>query len=582
VYDDRGRLRYVLQPEFTNQLQSAGIDLGSSVVEISGTNLSITNTSLGTTYLIDETGSLTLSTGFHFTFSGQNEFHAWAGKTTDFIQSYSFQYEYDGRNRMIAKRMPGADWTYMVYDQWDRLVLTQDGRQRSQNTNLYAFTKYDALNRPVLTGEVTLTDPLSVLRTHAMGATGHHEVFDDNQIHDYSLAATYPTVAAADVLTATYYDHYEFDFADSNDGNFSSGFSSNPRVSARGLTTGSKVKVLDGGNTYLSSSIYYDEVGNVVQTHTQNHRSGLDVTKMLYAFTGELVRSQWTHTGSDVPNGASSLKVEEAFHYDHTGRLLSVTHKIFEGSTEKSNVRLSEQEYNELGQLTTKHLHETAAVGTFVQDVDFGYHIQGFLKKINGGSLTGNDKFAMELHYETGATNNSFAGDIGAIEWQHAGEDKLRYEYTYDDLHRMTEAAHTNLTSTAKSGEQTVNGITYDLNGNLESLRRKNNGITGYMDDLAYRYVGNQLAAVQDAGEATQGFIDGANTSSEYGYDLGGNLVRDDNKGITHIDYNAVGLPSKIEKGSDYIEIIYDAAGVKLYRRVVESGSQTRRTDYLG
>ena len=51
---------------------------------------------------------------------------------------------------MIGKRVPGADWIYMVYDDRDRLVLTQDGNQRVNNQ--WTFTKYDALDRPVSTG----------------------------------------------------------------------------------------------------------------------------------------------------------------------------------------------------------------------------------------------------------------------------------------------------------------------------------------------------------------------------------------------------------------------------------------------
>ncbi|MEJ0055860.1 MAG: hypothetical protein WDN75_09550 [Bacteroidota bacterium] len=66
------------------------------------------------------------------------------------IDDWGFQYRYDGRKRMIQKKMPGADWVYMIYDDRDRLVMTQDGVQR--NNNEWNFTLYDALNRPVITG----------------------------------------------------------------------------------------------------------------------------------------------------------------------------------------------------------------------------------------------------------------------------------------------------------------------------------------------------------------------------------------------------------------------------------------------
>ena len=69
------------------------------------------------------------------------------------LANWSFQYEYDARKRMTDKKMPGADWVYMVYDDRDRLVMTQDGNQRLSKQ--WLFTKYDTLNRPVMTGIYT-------------------------------------------------------------------------------------------------------------------------------------------------------------------------------------------------------------------------------------------------------------------------------------------------------------------------------------------------------------------------------------------------------------------------------------------
>ena len=63
-----------------------------------------------------------------------------------FQANWMFLYSYDYRNRMISKQVPGAGPVYMVYDQWDRLVLTQDANQRSTATKYWLFTKYDALN----------------------------------------------------------------------------------------------------------------------------------------------------------------------------------------------------------------------------------------------------------------------------------------------------------------------------------------------------------------------------------------------------------------------------------------------------
>jgi len=80
------------------------------------------------------------------------------------LNSFAFQYVYDALGRMKAKKIPGADWVYMVYDNRDRLVMTQDGNQRVND--LWAFTKYDSLNRPVLTGIRDTTVTLSQEQMH--------------------------------------------------------------------------------------------------------------------------------------------------------------------------------------------------------------------------------------------------------------------------------------------------------------------------------------------------------------------------------------------------------------------------------
>ena len=47
------------------------------------------------------------------------------------LDQYAFQYKYDGRNRCIWKKLPGAGYMEMVYDNADRLVFSQDGNQRA-------------------------------------------------------------------------------------------------------------------------------------------------------------------------------------------------------------------------------------------------------------------------------------------------------------------------------------------------------------------------------------------------------------------------------------------------------------------
>ncbi|MCH5718258.1 DUF6443 domain-containing protein [Niabella hibiscisoli] len=70
--------------------------------------------------------------------------------TSTMLAEQCFRYEYDERNRMVIKKVPGTAEVVMVYDVRNRLVMTQDGNLRGQN--LWNYTLYDNLNRAVKTG----------------------------------------------------------------------------------------------------------------------------------------------------------------------------------------------------------------------------------------------------------------------------------------------------------------------------------------------------------------------------------------------------------------------------------------------
>ena len=60
-------------------------------------------------------------------------------------------------------------------------------------------------------------------------------------------------------------------------------------------------------------------------------------------------------------------------------------------------------------------------------------------------------------------------------------------------------------------------------------------------------------------------------------------MTADNNKGISQIDYNHLNLPEKVDfGGGNYIEYLYDAAGIKLQQKVFESSLLTKTTDYVG
>ena len=82
--------------------------------------------------------------------------------------------------------------------------------------------------------------------------------------------------------------------------------------------------------------------------------------------------------------------------------------------------------------------------------------------------------------------------------------------------------------------------------------------------------------------------VDVKTANPDFEYDTYGNLIVDNNKGITEITYNHLNLPKKITfENNDYdgtIEYLYDASGTKLRKIVTDnttSPTTVTTTHYL-
>ncbi len=99
--------------------------------------------------------------------------------------------------------------------------------------------------------------------------------------------------------------------------------------------------------------------------------------------------------------------------------------------------------------------------------------------------------------------------------------------------------------------------MNYDHNGNITDLQRSQRQYQGFnlpyvagtIDNLTYTYnstIGDQLQKVEDASAISGGFNNGASSTTEYTYDVNGNVLTDLNKGISGITYNVLGKPTQI------------------------------------
>jgi hypothetical protein len=64
--------------------------------------------------------------------------------------------------------------------------------------------------------------------------------------------------------------------------------------------------------------------------------------------------------------------------------------------------------------------------------------------------------------------------------------------------------------------------------------------------------------------------------------DANGNMTIDNNKGISSITYNHLNLPKSVNVGGGTIDYVYDATGIKLSKKVIESGNPDKDTYYAG
>jgi len=450
------------------------------------------------------------------------------------LDQYAFQYKYDGRNRCIWKKLPGAGYVEMVYDNADRLVFSQDGNQRALSTGNWMYYKYDGLNR--LTEQGTCTNKV--------------------------------TTSGTNVLVQHFYDSYAFrSQAGFNNSNFPDDASGN----GKGALTASVATVL-GSSNKIYTAYYYDIKGRVAKTVQSNLLGGYDVTATVYTFTDKPATVTHTHTASGKPTRTEMY----TYSYDHADRLLKVEHTL--GGTK---ITLADYAYDNLGRLQSKSLH-----GSATNKLTYAYNVRSWLTGISGS------KFTQNLYYNTGNGTACYTGNISSMTWKAGNESTIRgYKFTYDGLSRLMNATYGETAGINTNTNRFSENVTaYDKNGNIKTLQRYGQTAAssyGLIDNLTFTLGGNLLSRVDDAAAASAynggfEFKDGVKQANEYTYDSNGNLTKDLNKGISNISYNCLNLPSAVTfSDGSTIVYTYAADGAKL-KTVHKIGGTTTTTDYCG
>ncbi|HMH20166.1 MAG TPA: DUF6443 domain-containing protein [Puia sp.] len=536
--------------------------------------------------------------------------HSWNFSLTggsNIANELCFRYEYDYRNRMIIKKVPGAGEVWMVYDARDRLAMTQDSALRIQHK--WMFTRYDNQNRPDSSG--LITDPTNY------NNLAYHLVQAASSIY-YPNPASYSN----ELLTQTYYDNYDWisiaapslgssmaTTYTSSSTYFITGYNTSPTYAVpitpfpvtRGMPTGSMTKVIGTTSQYLYAVNFYDDQGRVIQSKSINYTGGIDTATTQYDFSGKPLRSLLNHRkNGTAPNTVQTHAVLTKMNYDPAFRLKSIWKNI-DGAA--SDQLIDSMQYNELGQLRVKYL------GNNIDSLVYDYNIRGWLTGINKNYVggTASHYFGMELGYDktssiastTSYAQAAYNGNIAGTIWKSAGDGIGRkYDFTYDNVNRLNGAAFVQNSSGSAWDNSfldfSVSNLSYDANGNILSMNQNGFkvGGSGAIDQLTYTYQSssNKLSQVTDA-------VNDQNTklgdfhynpttkaATDYSYDGNGNMNTDNNKAIDQLSYNYLNLPQQVHmNGKGNIVYTYDAGGNKLKKVTADSTSlHSTTTLYLG
>ncbi|AZA56571.1 DUF6443 domain-containing protein [Chryseobacterium shandongense] len=509
------------------------------------------------------------------------------------LDNLCYQYKYDGRNRLVEKKLPGKGWEFMVYDKADRLVFTQDAMMRP--TSKWLFTKYDQFGRVILTGIVQgsadRTPMQDVIGNLVITETRNSGGFIKN---DQSIQYTntyFPYLET--ILSVNYYDTYpSYSFNPAFPTSILGESTLTETNTAEGLSTKSLpvmslVKNIEDDN-WTKNYTYYDKKGRAIGSYSINHLGGRTQTESKLDFAGVVKQSITRHKRL---NTDTDKVITENFTYDSQNRLLTHTHQVDNNPMEY----LAQNTYNELSQLQTKKVGGTS-LGSGLQTVDYQYNIRGWMTKINDPKNLNGKLFGYEIKYnqvEGQQTPDPFDsslkvlpkynGNIAEVDWRTntASSDYLRrYGYVYDKLNRLSAGFYQR--EDRPAAQEYFEKMSYDLNGNITTLKRTasldGNTTAGLIDNLSYVYFNNnnsnRLKTVTDSSTDYRGYPD--ISGIEIGYDDNGNMTSHQDKGILQIDYNFLNLPNYI-KFNDYVNLrsgkkyvnsqnLYRADGIKIQK----------------
>ena len=495
---------------------------------------------------------------------------------------------YDTLGKLLSTESTDEGRTEYVYARDGRIRFSQSALQRPAGR--YSYSNYDELGRVVESGEYVPGQTAGhVFENHlTTNATG-------NSVLQPSILEDRTRSGGLDPVRCTQRSQiwYDLPFQDAQ---------LNGRTQE--FTLGAVAKT---SNDQVTTWYSYDELGRVAWVVQNITGVGVKTLDYTYDFSGNVLEVAYQTGQPDA--------FRHHYEYDAAQRL----YQVYTSPDGVARTLQAKYFYYLHGPLKRVEL------ANGLQGMDYTYTLQGWLKGINhvngrldpgGDSPAGNgrpkDLFALTLNYFSGdyqsraqaAVNlaspstlvNPFRydGTIRTASWRTAGSPVHRQSsYEYDAKGQLTQSNFGALTIAGPLASSTYvaspsqayqeGGLSYDQNGNIQSLRRTNQG-GAVTDNFTYKYAANTNKLTEVHGGGATG-----PTVLDYDYDALGQMTRQrDEQGQRYLTYNVSGKTTGVYLDAAHqqpvVEFAYDDRGFRVSKKSYGAGSsagQVRTTYYV-
>jgi YD repeat-containing protein len=468
------------------------------------------------------------------------------GNTPSLTSPLCTNLTYNTLGQLTSRQTPDAGTDSSYYDKKGNLRFVKDAKGAAGN--YFIYYKYDNLNRKIEEGTTT-------------PASGNFKQSNAD-------LPAYPTTGY------TFKAKFQYDSTTYG----ANGIQRNLRGRLDAIEYVSDRFPLQKGYIFYS----YDNNGNVEWIDqyipTSNSTTLNTRTDYQYDALGKVIKIYFRRT---FPPGASPDAFYVWYDYDALGRLEKVSSNT---ANVKPTTAGAQYTYWPSGQI------RRLALGNNLQGMDYLYNSRDWLTQINSHFLLANkdpgndsttvtkDRFGEIIGYNKQkyiASDADYIADFtaqfnGNISWLTLNTDwpatnpdtATGLVFKYDKANRLTKGNWGNLAAPTSTNWSATNrydltGITYDRNGNLTAMTRRNQ--TGVATSMTYNYIANTNKLHQVAGLNGQG-------TNNYVYDQNGNMTKDIVKlgsGST-ITYDYRNLPTQVPIQSNTISFGYDGKGQRV------------------